>query len=53
MYTGISNGKRKSEEKEKDGDEVDSSLVVTLIVEEVKTNHWSTKATKFYYQPCS
>ena len=53
MYTGISNGKRKPEEQEKDGDEVDSSLVATLIVEDVKTNHWSTKATKFYCQPCS
>lgn len=53
MYTGISNGKRKPEKQGKDGDEVDSSLVATVIVEDVKTNHRSTKVTKFYCQPCS
>lgn len=53
MYAGISNGKKKKPEKQgKDGDEVDSSLVATLIVEDVKTNHWSTKETRFYCQPC-
>lgn len=50
MYTGISNGKRKLEQQEEDGDEIDSSLVVTLIVEDVKIINWSTKATKFCCQ---
>lgn len=53
MYTGISNGKRKLEQQEEDGDEIDSSLVVTFVVEDVKTINWSTKATKFCCQPSS
>lgn len=40
-YTGISNGKRKPEEQEKEGDEVVVSLVVNHIVEDVKINRWS------------
>ena len=54
MYTGVSNRKRKPEKQGKDGDEVDdSSLAATHIVEDVKTNYWSTKANKIYFQPCS
>lgn len=54
MYTSVSNRKRKPEEQGKDGGEVDeSSLAATRIVEDVKTNYWSTKANKFYCQPCS
>lgn len=39
IYAGISNGKRKSEEQGEDGDEVESSLVATLIVQDVKPYH--------------
>lgn len=50
MCAGISNGKRKPEKQGKDGDEVGSSLVATLIVEDVKANHWSTKEIRIYCQ---
>jgi len=52
-YTGISNRKKKPEDQGNDGDEVDSSLVATLILEDLKTNCQSNKVTKFYCQPCS
>lgn len=51
-YTGISNGKMKSEEQGEDGDEVGRHFFSSYThCRDVKPNHWSTKETKFYIQP--